>query len=405
MADRKTRLRGDQVLDRSITKADLDATGETAGFVPTVQVDGSIDYTDTAQLAQVEKNAINIVLNAFRIAINGSLTQFNMVDGIVDEYEDESGIDNPTSTNEQYDSVNDLYSPVSSPSILTSPFAHMLMENNTDEGTGANAVTDIGTPTYTSGKLNNALTLDGSTDALNLDAFVTDVASDTTGSVAFWMNITSIGSTQYMFALGDTDGAPIYHISLTSIGKVQVSQNPADFTLVLDDALTTSTWIHVVVTQDGVEAVIYINGVAVPQTFTEEPGGRTSWFASTPNLDNGRIGCRNFNNNGDFTFFGGQIDDFRYYQAKALTSDEVLALYNSGTGTESDQVAGGAQAMTLQSNSFTAEAQPDNTRIVIFEEDVDSVSFFKTSCKEIIAPSSFNRISLTDFNFLLISVV
>jgi len=30
--------------------------------------------------------------------------------------------------------------------------------------------------------------------------------------------------------------------------------------------------------------------------------------------------------------------------------------------------------MTLQSNSFTAEAQPDIARIVIFEEDVDSIT-------------------------------
>ena len=30
--------------------------------------------------------------------------------------------------------------------------------------------------------------------------------------------------------------------------------------------------------------------------------------------------------------------------------------------------------MILQSNSFTAETQPDNARIVIFEEDVDSVT-------------------------------
>lgn len=53
----------------------------------------------------------NIALNSFRIAINGSLTRFNMIDGVVDEYEDESGIDTGASSNEDYDSVNDLYSP------------------------------------------------------------------------------------------------------------------------------------------------------------------------------------------------------------------------------------------------------------------------------------------------------
>ena len=35
--------------------------------------------------ADVNRNEDNIMLNAFRIAVNGSLTQYNMVDGIVDQ--------------------------------------------------------------------------------------------------------------------------------------------------------------------------------------------------------------------------------------------------------------------------------------------------------------------------------
>lgn len=53
----------------------------------------------------------NIMLNAFRIAVNGSLVQFNMQDGVSDEYEDESGIDTGASSNEDYDSGNNLYKP------------------------------------------------------------------------------------------------------------------------------------------------------------------------------------------------------------------------------------------------------------------------------------------------------
>ena len=53
----------------------------------------------------------NIALNAFRIAVNGSLTQFAMVDGILDEFEDEASVDTATSTNETYDATLDLYKP------------------------------------------------------------------------------------------------------------------------------------------------------------------------------------------------------------------------------------------------------------------------------------------------------
>jgi hypothetical protein len=69
------------------------------------------------ELSYFNKMNDNILLNAFRIAINGSLAIFNMIDGIMDEFEDESGVDTTTSTNEVYDSSNDLYSPYASASI------------------------------------------------------------------------------------------------------------------------------------------------------------------------------------------------------------------------------------------------------------------------------------------------
>jgi len=51
----------------------------------------------------------NIMLNAFRISVNGGLTVQNMVDGVADVFEDETGVDTSTSTNETYDATNDLY--------------------------------------------------------------------------------------------------------------------------------------------------------------------------------------------------------------------------------------------------------------------------------------------------------
>jgi len=50
---------------------------------------------------------MNIALNSFRIAVNGALAVFNMIDGIADEYQDETGINTTASTNESYDSAGD----------------------------------------------------------------------------------------------------------------------------------------------------------------------------------------------------------------------------------------------------------------------------------------------------------
>ena len=64
------------------------------------------------EAAGVDESVIlNIYLNSFRIAILGSYAVMNMVKGISDEYEDETGVDTTASTNEDYDSDNDLYEP------------------------------------------------------------------------------------------------------------------------------------------------------------------------------------------------------------------------------------------------------------------------------------------------------
>jgi len=72
--------------------------------------DFTIKYSNNV-LKLADRIEQNIMMNAFRLAVVGSLTQYAMVDSIMDEYEDESGVDTGASTNEDYDSVNDLYSP------------------------------------------------------------------------------------------------------------------------------------------------------------------------------------------------------------------------------------------------------------------------------------------------------
>ena len=135
----RTTQGGKQIRDESILKADIGATGETEEDILVVQSDGSVDFQNINSLADIKKLQDNILLNAFRIAINGGLVKYNMVDGIMDEFEDESGVDTATSTNEDYDSVNDLYSPASGlPSAEYSSDAYtvlLLHCNGVDEST------------------------------------------------------------------------------------------------------------------------------------------------------------------------------------------------------------------------------------------------------------------------------
>ena len=50
---------------------------------------------------------LNIMLNAFDIAVLNSEVEHNMVDGMKDVYEDETGVDTANSIDQFYESAND----------------------------------------------------------------------------------------------------------------------------------------------------------------------------------------------------------------------------------------------------------------------------------------------------------
>ena len=65
----------------------------------------------TRQLAseQGEENKFNVSLLGFKMAVNEGLTVFNLVDGVVDEFHDESGVDTAENVNDGYCATSDFY--------------------------------------------------------------------------------------------------------------------------------------------------------------------------------------------------------------------------------------------------------------------------------------------------------
>ena len=59
--------------------------------------------------ADSNTQAFNVGLLGFKHAVNEGLTIFNLVDGVVDEFHDESGVDTPENSNALYDSSSDFY--------------------------------------------------------------------------------------------------------------------------------------------------------------------------------------------------------------------------------------------------------------------------------------------------------
>ena len=65
--------------------------------------------------SQQDANAFNISLLGFKMAVNEGLTVFNLVDGIVDEFHDESGTDEGEGSNDLYNATSDYYINSTSP--------------------------------------------------------------------------------------------------------------------------------------------------------------------------------------------------------------------------------------------------------------------------------------------------
>lgn len=342
---------------------------------------------DTSLSSSITKNSDNIVLNAFRIAINGASTVFNMIDGFVDYYVDESGVDTGASINQVYDSAGDFYKPSGGIAVSDDPYAHYKCNDDaanttvTDDGTGSNNGTAFVNTENLSvvGKINEAFDFNGTNEFINIDALQGNIETDTTGSICFWMNVNSIGATETLFGLWDTssdqDVARIRLRSGGQIGFAIITAGTAKVQFRSTTLLSASTYYHIAVVQNGTEVKLYIDGVEDTVVF-EATADKGAWFDDlvAGNIDNGRIGAQDNNGAGQSLWFGGKIDDFRYHQNYALSAEDVTSIYNEGNGTEVQNPAGPVDNMTLISESVVAVAEAGNARIVILEEDVNAIT-------------------------------
>ena len=112
-----TTIKSSNIKDSEIKNADISPTA-------------SITESKIAGLdaAQISANAFNIGILGFKMAVSDGLTIFNLVDGIVDEFHDESGID--TSENVTFlNSLSEL-NPLPYISLLSETYLKLKSVNN-----------------------------------------------------------------------------------------------------------------------------------------------------------------------------------------------------------------------------------------------------------------------------------
>ena len=91
-------VNSDNIVDGTIVNADISPSAAIASAkvpgIATLNTSISTLCTTASNVsAQVGKVENNIALLGFKMAVNDGLTVFNLVDGVVDEFHDESGTD------------------------------------------------------------------------------------------------------------------------------------------------------------------------------------------------------------------------------------------------------------------------------------------------------------------------
>ena len=191
-----------------ITSANIDTTS-----VATTTSVSSVDTrTNTANF--------NIALLGFKMAITEGLTVFNLIDGIVDEFEDEGGTDASASTNLTYNSTDDYYINSSTPDASPTPMASY------SAGFGLTSITEP--DTSTAGTATNAATgtfgaFTVPTGMTSVNAYVWSSGSTASGHV-YSMSTSGIGGS---FTTGTIAVSPGQTLYASAGGGGDWSQNPA----------------------------------------------------------------------------------------------------------------------------------------------------------------------------------
>jgi len=172
------------------------------------------------------------------------------------------------------------------------------------------AVPTIRVPAYTSdhkGNPNSALYLNG-----NYGVKVNKVPQQTHTSLSVWIKPSNIQQVGLSYVAGsDSYGPEITHISNLITGGVVMNVTTPG---IAELYLSNTGWRHLVVTYDGTDVKMYVDGQFVG--VNHEPG-----FVPT-NLVNYFIGCLP-----GFKLWKGAIDDLRFY-SRTLSASDVTALYN-----------------------------------------------------------------------------
>ena len=117
-----------KILDGTIVNADVNACAAIAN----TKLSGVVTSADANVIEQ------NIALLGFKMAVNDGLTVFNLVDGVVDEFHDESGTDEGEGSNDTYCASSDFYRNQTAGASIAAGFGITNIDEPTTSTAGTN---------------------------------------------------------------------------------------------------------------------------------------------------------------------------------------------------------------------------------------------------------------------------
>ena len=153
-------------------------------------------------------------------------------------------------------------------------------------------------------------------------------------SVSFWLNnqmgATSGGHT--LFSTSTAEGGGGFYMDVTTSSGMRVIWQGSSFsndTYALTSIVDSSTgWHHFVVTYNNGTTTVYKDGSSFGSSTSYS--NHQGYGSDTQNVM--IVGCNHTNSGGRNYYTEFMIDEMAFWGDRVLTSDEVSALYNSGTG-------------------------------------------------------------------------
>lgn len=211
--------------------------------------------------------------------------------------------------------------------LLTNLVHYYKCEDTTDSA-GSATLTDTSI-TYSTGKNNNGRVQNASTDRS------TATLTASMKSLSFWINM-SDNTTNYFFKY--STGASDFQVYIEGASKINMF-GPSG-TKETSGTYSTGTWYHIVCVADGASSKLYINGSVAAlgtDTFTGTSFGTSSVTWTIGNYNTNTLGMI------------GTMDEIGFW-TRALSSDDVTALYNGGTGLFYDDFDDGSSGTAMQVN-------------------------------------------------------